>query len=304
MQKNNKLTKKYSYFKPENFEISDLKKNERAKGQKIAYIKYKNNGKVSLIFMQTPSIKMRSFGIPRENEEFYPTPYSRSFVKIPLNNNEEPAEDGKVASKEEIDFYNTLKEWDEYFGSDEFKTQLFEKKDRSKYMYQPIIRESEESESKDGKKYYRPDYMKAKLMVDFDTKNITTNIFKRNENGEGPKREKVDTDMLEDVEKYIKFGNDVKYVLTPSKIWAGTNPTKRYGIGFKVSHAEVTMSNIENNKEYMEGDAFLDSDDEEPEEMHEDETDDNESDDDQESGSDLSDSDDEKIVKKSKKASV
>merc|ERR1712196_31287 len=53
-------------------------------------------------------------------------------------------------------------------------------------------------------------------------------------------------------------------VVMPNKLWAMKNMQgKRYGLALKITHLEVEPVSRSSLREYVEGDAFLDSDDEE-----------------------------------------
>lgn len=282
--KQERLVQKFSYFVPDKFIITDLMKNDRANGQKIGYIKYPNSkGQTVQPVLQTAMIKMRSYGIPRltdESAKWFDTVYKRSFVKIPLNNDDE-------ASEQEKDFYKCMKKWDEYFGSEEFKKKIFPTENvRKKYKYQKIVRipvdyDSDEDNKKDKKQYYRPDYIKARLKVEYETNDILTDVFLKS----GKKRIVHKVKTLEDTEEKIKFGNDIRFILMPCKLWAATTKAqnsnyKMYGIGFKILQVEVTENQLPGGVNELKGkDNFIDSDNDDDDDYDDDDDDDEEKDD-------------------------
>jgi hypothetical protein len=305
--------------------FTDLEENKRSKGQKIAYVRYGDKQP----FLQTPEIQLETYGIPRAGE-YYKEDSQRSFIKVPLN--EEFSTDVKL-------FKQKLEQLDTIMDSDQMREKIFGSKKSAKgWVYQPLVRESmqqtiEDSDSdsdEEGTKastsaQFRPPYFKAKLKTNYESGDVETVVYKK-DNGNRSKQ-KVKT--LTDLESLVTYRSTIRLVVMPNKLWAMKNMQgKKYGLALKITHLEVEPITRSSIRDYVEGDAFVDSDDEgevthdlsKEETLSEDESDnesqtlntkslgndlDDDSDDDDDDDSD-SDSEEEPVVKKktTKKAST
>jgi len=256
----NTMTIKFNKFQPSMVNFTDLEENKRSKGQKIAYVRYGDKQP----FLQTPEIQLETYGIPRAGE-YYKDDSQRSFIKVPLN--EDFSSDVKT-------FKQSLVELDKIMDSDEMREKIFGSKKSAKgWEYQPLVRESmvqtiEDSDSdsdgdgedaKSSTVQFRPSYFKAKLKTNYETGNIETVVYKK-DNGDRSK-EKVKT--LTDLESLVTYRSTIRMVVMPNKLWAAKNMQgKKYGITLKITHLEVEPIVRSSMRDYVEGDAFLDSDDE------------------------------------------
>jgi hypothetical protein len=304
-----KITKKYSDVDVSRLSFTDFEENARSKGQKIAYVRYNDqkHGESTLI-MQTPWISLDTYGIPRAGE-YYKDENSRSFIKVPLDQDDESV---KL-------LHDKMVELDDILANEDKKAEIFGSAKAGKsYQYQPIIRvpvtEDMVDDSDDEKpKYARPPYMKTKFHLDYESGNMKTKLYKKNKDGQ---REEVGAVTLNDIEKYVTYRSKVRLILMPNKLWGlKTYNGKKYGLSWKVMQIEVQPVERSAMKDVFSTDAFLDSDDEgevasvqkltvkETLEVKQDD-DDNESDesDDSDSDSDSSDDEDEKPSKKSSKS--
>ncbi len=247
--------------------FTDLEDNQRSKGQKIAYPRYNHptNGNDSPLFIQFPWIQLNSYGVPRLGE-YYKDDSQRSFVKIPLDQ----------SIPEIKQFSELLREIDETLGSDEFKEKNFGAK-ASKYDYQPIYRlpqEEDEDEKKDStKKDYGPrhPYMKLKIDTTYPDNKVKSIVFK-SVPGEGTKRIRTKIDTIETIDDFasnVCFMSKIRPIGRPVKLWAqtkasGNSKTLGYGLTFKMAKVEVEppAKNTSQVRQYLESDAFLDSDEE------------------------------------------
>merc|ERR1712167_532893 len=110
----------------------------------------------------------------------YPDEKQRAFIKIPLDQE----------NTETKIFYDKLVALDKLLDSDDMRVKIFGSVKKSKgYKYQSIIRESavqtiddnSDSEDDDGETantYPRPPYLKAKFNLDYESGNVSTNVYK------------------------------------------------------------------------------------------------------------------------------
>lgn len=255
------MTTNFSDVDVSRLNFTDLEENQRSKGQKIAYPRYDHpqTGADSPLFIQFPWIALDSYGIPKLGE-FYADDSQRSFVKIPLDQ----------SNSEIKQFSNMLKEIDAKLGSDEFKEKMFGAK-ASKYEYQPIFREPQEEDDsvkKDpSKKDYGPKhpYMKLKVDTTYPDNKVKSIVF--NSVMEGGKRVRTKVEgitTIDDIASHICWKSRICPIGRPVKLWAQA-PNKKdptYGLTFKMAKIQVeppskTTSNV---KQFLESDAFLDSD--------------------------------------------
>lgn len=258
------MTTNYSDVNVSRLSFTDLEDNQRSKGQKIAYPRYDHdqNGSDSPLFVQFPWLSLNQYGIPRIGE-YYTDDSQRGFVKLPLDQ----------SIPEVKEFSELLQSIDKRLGSDEFKEKCFGSK-ASKYQYQPIFRmpqeEDEDSKKDPNKKDYGPKlpYMKLKIDTTFPDNKVKSIVFTSVPGVNGKRvRTKVDgISTIDDISSYICFLSKVRPIGRPVKLWAQA-PNKKdptYGLTFKMAKVEVEppVKSSSNVKEYLESDAFLDSDDE------------------------------------------
>merc|ERR1711988_355027 len=239
--------------------FTDPEENKRSKGQKIAYVRYGDKQP----FLQTPEIQLETYGIPRAGE-YYKEDSQRSFIKVPLN--EEFSTDVKL-------FKQKLEQLDTIMDSDQLREKIFGSKKSAKgWVYQPLVRESmqqtiEDSDSdsdEEGTKastsaQFRPPYFKAKLKTNYESGDVETVVYKK-DNGNRSKQ-KVKT--LTDLESLVTYRSTIRLVVMPNKLWAMKNMQgKKYGLALKITHLEVEPITRSSIRDYVEGYAFVDSDDE------------------------------------------
>lgn len=254
----NTMTIKFNKFTPSMVNFTDLEENKRSKGQKIAYVRYGDKQP----FLQTPEIQLETYGIPRAGE-YYKDDSQRSFIKVPLN--EEFSSDVKT-------FKQKLVELDQIMDSDGMREKIFGSKKSAKgWEYQPLVRESmvqtiedsdSDSDGEDAKSstaQFRPPYFKAKLKTNYESGNVETVVYKK----ENSDRSKVKVTTLTELESLVTYRSTIRLVVMPNKLWAAKNMQgKKYGITLKITHLEVEPVVRSSMRDYVEGDAFLDSDDE------------------------------------------
>jgi len=313
---------KFKNFEPSKLSVTDLEENQRSKGQKISYVRYGDTQPL----IRSPEIQLTTYGIPREGE-YYKDDASRSFLKVPLDvNDENHGEDITV-------FHGKLTELDKLMDSDSMREHIFGSKKAAKgWVYQPLVREAmqqsidnSDSDSEDDTKQvaqFRPPYIKVKLRTNYDSGKIETTVFKKDTTG----RNKVKVSTLQELERLVTYRSTVRMVIMPNKLWAMKNSMqgKRYGLSLKMTHLEVEPVVRSSLKDVYEGDVFGDSENDDDDDdskvdgtISDDDDDDSvqsaklntksldaglDSDDSDDSDSD-SDSEEEKVVAKKKKSS-
>ena len=246
---------KYNAFDIDKLAFTELKDSDQVQSQKIAWINY--NG--TQLIVQTPVMRFESGGIPRESQ-YYPDPASRAKAnKIAF------CHDRSQDKNTEI-FYNMLVDIDKLCGSDEFREKVFGK-NKNKYKYQPIIRIPEIDDEnikldKNGNPYYQPPWTKAQYSLKRNTDIPDFTVIEK-VNGV---RTTLKFDNFAEVEKFITWKSDIRYIIKFSKLYAmktnSGNDKKGYGITLKITSIEIERPiSVKNNQE---SDAFIDSDDDEP----------------------------------------
>lgn len=247
---------------------TELQENERSKGQKIAYPRYHHPvlGENQALMMQFPWIRLETYGVPRAGE-YFKTDADRSFVKVPLN----------TSIPEVAALVEKVKEIDAYFASEDFASKLLGKK-WNKYTYQPIYRESnvQQGDDSDEEGAAKKDvdaklpYLKLKIDTEYGTNAIKTQVFRSETvDGKRVRTEVNDLSCLDDFAKLVSYQSNFRPITRLVKFWAQplTKKDPIWGATLKIAKAEVEPSAKGNGlyKQYMNADAFLDSDEEEGE---------------------------------------
>ena len=269
--------------------ISDLEDNDRIPSQKISYFRYNDPKKGEAQWdIQSCEILLDNYGIPDGDGPYYKTAKQRAFVKVPLAVNDqvttETADERKIRAKKLTTFKDSLVAIDKYLDSDDMKLKLFgSAKAAKKYTYQPIVRQSKtvaEDDSDDsdeeGEKdvVVRPDYMKGKIHLDYNTEAVQVEIFQKNNEGSDSYQKdgshtEINVSNLDDMRKHVAYMRKQRFVFHVSKLWASKQPangqsTKMYGATLKLRRVEVQeraqLASVEDNDDGAE--PFIDSDDE------------------------------------------
>jgi len=257
------MTTNYTDVNVSQVNFTDLEENTRSKGQKISYIRYTSpeTGSEIPLFIQFPWIHLSTYGVPKLGE-YYTDDSQRSFVKVPL--------DQSVSEVKQLS--DMLRKLDDKLGSTEFKEKMFGAK-ASKYIYQPILRmpqEEDEDTKKDTKKDYGPrhPYMKLKIDTSYpDNNQVKSIVFTSVMEGSKRVRTKVEgVKSVDDFASHVCWMSRIRPIARPVKLWAQA-PSKKdptYGLTFKIAKTEVEppAKSSSNVKQYLESDAFLDSDEE------------------------------------------
>ncbi len=256
-------TTKYQDFDVKDLTFTKFEENERSKAQNMAFPRFKETQR---LMIQGPWIDMNAYGVPQLGE-YYKTDKDRAFIKIPLDLN----------NPEVKEFYEKLQSIDEMMSSKKFKEQQFGAK-ASKYKYAyPICRvpvedeEGDEDKEKKKSKYPRPPYMKVKLDATWPETKITTQVFTSIMKDGKREREKQEVESVDDFANHVRYLSKIRPIITPVKAWCekkakmGSNEMQ-YGLTFKLVKIEVEphVGGGSNMSQYMNNDAFIDSDDDEP----------------------------------------
>ncbi len=255
-------TTKYQDFNVNDLTFTKFEENERSKAQNLAFPRYKETQRLML---QGPWIEMNTYGVPQLGE-YCKTDKDRAKIKIPLD----------LSNPEIKEFYDKLQTIDEMMTSKKFKEQQFgSKSNKYKYAY-PICRhpqEEEEDEDNDDKKkskYPRPPYISIKLDTTWPETQVLTQVYTSIMKDGKREREKQEVSSVDEFAAIVRFRSKIRPILQPVKAWCekkakmGSNEMQ-YGVTFKLIKVEVEPSAGGNNllSNYMNNDAFIDSDEEE-----------------------------------------
>lgn len=266
----NKITESYKKLDVSRISFTDLEANARSKNQRISYLRYRNGDSDSQLLFQTPIIELSTYGIPQKpKEDNASETYKRDHIKVPL-------ELDKAESKA---LYDKLVELDTRVG-EELKADLFKKnpKEADMYEYQPVARVPDEEVDEKGELKFRPPYFKAKLDIDYETKEVKTKVYLRTEEDGKVKRTLVeDIKTVDDLASVVRYRSKVRLILMPNKLWAANNKIgnakkKAFGLGFKVMQIEVEPAKTVSMKDATKDDAFIDDDMEENNDNQNDQT--------------------------------
>jgi hypothetical protein len=252
-------TTKFQDFNAADLSFTKFEENERSKAQNLAFPRYKETQRLML---QGPWIEMNAYGVPQLGE-YYKTDKDRAFIKIPLDLN----------NPEVKEFYDKLQTIDEMMNSKEFKAQQFgDKAKKYKYAY-PICRvpmeEDDEEDEKKKSKYPRPPYMKVKLDATWPETKILTQVYTSVMKDGKREREKQEVESVDDFANVVRYLSKIRPIIQPVKAWCEKKGKMgkdflEYGLTFKLIKIEVEphVGGGSNLSQYMNNDAFIDSDEE------------------------------------------
>lgn len=258
------MTINYTDFEVDRLTFTELEDNSRSKGQKIAYPRYDHPrlGANSPLLIQTPWIDLDFYGVPRLGE-YYSDDSQRSFLKTPLNQ-----------SKQEIKEFTdiVLKAIDTKIASDDVRKLLFgsksDKYTEPQYTFRTPQEEEDNSKNKNKKNNGpKPAYMKLKIDTTFPENKIKTIVFNSVMQGSKRIRTKIEgIETIDDFARNVCYLSRIRPIIRLVKLWAQA-PNKKdptYGVTFKIVKIEVEPpAKVNTNmKQYLESDAFLDSDEE------------------------------------------
>jgi len=160
---------------------------------------------------------------------------------------------GKIRIFENLDdeksglFFQKMREFDEYLGSDEMKQQIVGGKTWTSFSYCPIVRHKEPKEEDDTKEtqtqqniYDDSDYIQLNVDLDYETKAVVkTKVFNM---VEGKDDEVIDVTSLEELRKYITYKSFVCYQFIATKAYV-LQQAKKYGVTFKLRLVRCKSNN-------------------------------------------------------------
>ena len=260
------FTIKYTDVEENRMSSTEFQENDRSKGQKIAYMQYNHPkfGSDQPLVIQAPWIRMENYGVPRMDERYFKNDADRAFVKIPLND----------TIPESAELIKMFIKFDELFSSKEFCSKMLKK--HEKYTYQPIFRkpvinedDDDDSKKKSSKQSTIPKYpyIKLKIDTDYTSGEIKTKLY-RSEiiNNKRVRNEIQDITSIDDFARIVCWNCNFRPIIRFVKFWAQplTKKDPTWGVTFKIIKAEVEAPTKGNSlyKDYMNSDAFLDSDEE------------------------------------------
>jgi len=261
----NQMTILYSDIESKRISATEMVENEKTQ-QKMAFPKYDHPtlGADQSLIIQFPFVKISSYGVPTLGQ-YFKDDSERSFVKLPL--------DPMIEDSQKL--INMLKEMDAHFESKEFCSKLLGKK-WEKYKYVPIYREAppvdddddeDNKKKKDAQKPKLP-HIKLKISTDYNTNEVNTILFKSEMIDGKRTRSAIDSvKTIEDFRNHVGYLSNFRPIVRLVKFWCQPVSKKdpMWGATFKIIKGEVEPAPKSGNqiKEFMNSDAFLDSDDEE-----------------------------------------
>jgi len=268
-------------FSVDNFSYTEMEiDNERNKAQMIAYPRYNHPGKGENSFIfQTDWIQLTQYGLPRKGVnpgDFYMDDKERTFLKIPLDPNQESC----------VQLENMLQEIDDHNEAN--KAEIFKSFAASKkttgakaaklFTYQSIVRSPQVDDDfgnlgGDGEKKEKFKYCKMQFTTSYPDRNITSGVFIRKEGADVPKNERVtevNVSTASDLEaEGLGWGAKVRMIVMVNKLWAAKSKnaqtkTRGFGVTMKILQLEVVPREKSGSiREQFSRYAFIDEEDEE-----------------------------------------
>ena len=264
------FTIKYNDVDSTRITSTEIQDNERSKGQRLAYIQYNHPkfGSDQPLVIQAPWIRIVNYGVPKMDERYFKSDADRAFVKIPLDDN----------IPESAELIKMLIKLDELFTSKEFCLHLFGKK-YEKYIKgyvpiyrKPVLNDDEDNDDDSKKKSSKSTipkypYMKVKIDTNYETKEVSTKLYRSEMiNNKRVSTELQDIKTIDDFAHIVCWNCNFRPIIRFVKFWAQplTKKDPTWGVTFKIMKAQVEPPTKSNSlyRDYMNSDAFLDSDEE------------------------------------------
>lgn len=205
--------------------------------QGISYLMYNHDNGDSQLIFETDPIKFTQYGIPLLNNLYYKTDKDRNFFKIPYD----PEQKGC------IDLFKMLKNIDNLIIKN--KKNMFDKL-ADKYSYKPLVKEQGDNDDNinDYDSYEKKkgwpifDHCKVKFYNDHQTKELSTAIFERQDNGLSQLLHNIKS--VTDATKYLRWCCTARFIIIANKIWINkviniNSGKKEYGVSLKCLQIEV-----------------------------------------------------------------
>jgi hypothetical protein len=252
----------YSEINVEYISFKKLEENDKTNGQLIGFPQY--NNKDEKVSFQSPWFKLFTYGVPQLNQ-YYKTDNERAHVRLPID----------LSNPEHVEFVEKIKAIDEHMSSEEMKDKLLGKKGK-KYKYQPIYREAQvqndddddDEEVKKPKKQTapRPPYIKLKIHIDYNSREVKTKVLESEVNSTTNKRERTELDYIKSIDDFasvVKYQSSIRCIFNAFKCWAHplTKKDPEYGISLRLEKVEVEKSTMGGKYPlYESANNFIDSD--------------------------------------------
>ena len=188
-----------------------------------------------LVFKTGP-IKLVTYGIPQLGQ-YAKTDKDRSYVKVPYDTSQE-------SCVQLFKMFQALDAW-AVKNKDKFFTGKLSKFAKI-YDYTPIVRKPQEAISLDDEegdskpKSDKPMYAKIKINTDWQSGDVTTTVFVREDSTPVKQEVKTVTDMA----NLVTWQSTIQMICAANKLWFGKSADKagrrQYGIAFKLLQCEVT----------------------------------------------------------------
>jgi hypothetical protein len=251
----NEQTMKIGQIDSQLFSLEPYQDTDAKVPQKHGFIRYDSK----IVYFQTPELVLRTYGIPKFNEQYHKKDEDRAFVKIPLD-------DTHPGGKAMLEKFREL---DSFFrGKQE---QLFGKK-ANEYEYKELVKEPQQDDESDveekkeeTKSKYPPlpklPFLKAKIDFDYTSKAMKTKLSLVDD--QGSVSEPV-VQHIDDIAQHLRLNSEYRLVLAFSKHWAqkkAISGKKLWGITLKVRRVRVKSRPV--LQKTGPQDDFVDSDSEE-----------------------------------------
>jgi hypothetical protein len=230
----------FNVTKWSNTEIDFEDEKTKNSNQFTCYGRY-NYGKESspvqnqLVF-KTGAIKLVTYGIPQLGT-YAKTDKDRCYIKVPYDTSQD-------SCVQLFKMFQSLDAW-AVKNKDKFFTGKLSKFAKM-YDYTPIVRKPQEAISMDDEegeakpKSDKPMYAKIKINTDWQSGDVTTTVFVREDGS--PVKQEVNT--VTDMATLVTWQSTVQMICAANKLWFGKSADKagrrQYGIAFKLLQCEVT----------------------------------------------------------------
>ena len=183
--------------------------------QKHLIIKYNDQP----LYVQTDWKQLTHYGVPKE-DKYHTTEESRRYIQIPLVEN-----DG---------FTNFIKQLDEYFSSDKFKTKYLTDKQQN-FTYIPIYKE--------GGEKWSPS-VKFKIIVD-DKNNVVSEFFHNTKDGVV----KQYVGSMDNIKQVFPYMSEFRLAFKVQKLWF---MSKNYGVKLQLMKAQIKPPDASRQKRQID----------------------------------------------------
>ena len=228
------------------------KKNDVVSNQLITFPKLDGR----MLDIQTPFIKMTHGGFPQKGNPLYETFLQRAnSISIPLQKGDE--------------LYDLLTKLQEII--EEKMDELVPEDMKGKIELVDLVREYENKKKENVIEYSLRVRLALKIKdLKAEDYEIETSVWKK----ENKTVKEVPIKTVEDVEKEIRYGSDVQFIIRPNKLYISTknegtkkDPKYKMGVTFKIMAVQVVGGATMNNVNYKNNYTFNNDDDDNDDEV-------------------------------------